>query len=126
MKRAVAAVILLVAVLAGCVWSYATERAQFERLLTWADTAEACYRRGDTDGARHAAESLAACYEEGLPLMTLFLPHAALTEAEKSVCALPLLLAGGEERDFLPEVCRCRLLLRRLWEQEQPTLQTVL
>lgn len=126
MKRAIAAVVLLGAVLAGCVWSYLTERAQFTQLLALADKAEACYRGGDADGAREAAEELAACYEEGLPLMTLFLPHAALTEAEKSVCALPLLLNGGEEQDFLPEVCRYRVLLRRLWDGERPTLQTVL
>lgn len=125
MKRVIAAAVLLIIVVAGCLYSYTTEREHFEAMIVLAERAEECYRNGDTDGAQRKAEELSAVFSERVKLMSLFLPHEALTEAEKSIQGLTLILPYGEPKDFTAEARRCCLLLRRLWDQEQPTWENV-
>ena len=125
MKRVIAAVVLLIIVVAGCLYSYTTEREHFEAMVSLAERAEECYRDGDTEGAQREAEALSAVFGERMKRMSLFLPHNALTEAEKSIQGLTLILPYGEPKDFTAEARRCRLLLQRLWDQEQPTWENV-
>ena len=126
MKRTVGAVLLLLMVIGGCLFSHFTQRAHFRELIALAERAEAQYREGDSDGAARTAEELAATFARYSRAMELVLPNEALTEAEKSIEGLTLILPYGEPKDFTAEARRCRLLLRRLWEQEQPTWENVL
>lgn len=125
MKRVIPAVVLLTVVVVGCILSFATEREHFNEMIRLAEQAEEAYCSGDTEGAQQAAEELAAVFTERSKLMALFLPHAALTEAEKCVQGLTLILPYGEPKDFTAESRRCRLLLKRLWDQEKPTWENV-
>ena len=125
MKRVVAAVVLLLIVTGGCLASYFTEKQHVEQMIALAEQAEARYRDGDVQAAQQAADRLAAVFSERVKLMALVLPHEALTEAEKSIQGLTLILPYGEPKDFTAESRRCRLLLQRLWDQEQPTWENV-
>lgn len=126
MKRTIGAVVLLLAVTGGCLLSFFTQRQHFEEMIALAETAEMRYRAGDTDGATRAAEELALSFRRHSGAMTLLLPHESVTEAEKSIEGLALILPYGEPKDFTAEVRRCRLLLQRLWDQERPTWENVL
>lgn len=126
MKRTIGAIILLLVVIGGCLASFFTERQHFEAMIALATAAEQHYRDGDVDAAARDAEELARTFRRYSRLMALFLPHEAVTEAEKSVEGLALILPYGEPKDFTAEVRRCRLLLQRLWDQEQPTWENVL
>ena len=126
MKRTVGAVILLLAVIGGCLLSFFTQRRHFREMIALAERAEVLYRDGDSDGAARTAEELAATFAKYNKTMALVLPHEALTEAEKTIEGLTLILPYGEPKDFTAEARRCQLLLRRLWDQEQPTWENVL
>ena len=126
MKRVIAAIVLLSAVIVGCVVSLYNSKREFEYLIDLAVVAETCYRDGDTDGALAAAETLAAEYPNRTRFFSLFLPHQALTELEKSTVSLPLILRYGEPRDFTAEARRCRLMLERLWDQEKPLWKNII
>lgn len=126
MKRTIGAVVLLCIVIGGCLASFFAERHHFEEMITLTERAERCYRNGDTVGAADAADRLAAVFRKRSRAMALFLPHEAVTEAEKCVEGLALILPYGEPKDFTAEARRCRLLLQRLWDQEQPTWENVL
>lgn len=126
MKRTIGAVVLLLAVTGGCLLSFFTQRQYFEEMIALAETAEMRYRAGDTDGAMRAADELAATFQKHAKSMALVLPHEALTEAEKGIVGLTLILPYGEPKDFTAEARRCRLLLKRLWDQERPTWENVL
>ncbi len=126
MKRVIGAVALLLIVISGCVASYVTEKEHFEQMIDLAEQAETDYRAGNPDSAQQATDRLAEVFAERSRLMALFLPHTALTEAEKSIEGLTLILPYGERKDFTAEARRCRLLLQRLWDQEQPTWENVL
>ena len=125
MKRVIAALVLLSLVVIGCAVSLVAGQREFDYLIHLAETAETCYRNGDTDGALAAAETLASEYPERTRHFALFLPHQALTELEKSTASLPLILKYGEPLDFTAEARRCRLMLERLWDQEQPSWENI-
>lgn len=126
MKRVIAALVLLLVVIVGCVVSLFVGNREFDYLIGLAETAETCYRSGDTGGALAAAETLAAEYPKRTQYFALFLPHQALTELEKSTASLPLILKYGEPLDFTAEARRCRLMLERLWDQEQPLWENII
>lgn len=126
MKRVIGAVALLLIVVSGCIASYIMEKEHFEQMIGLAEQADACYRAGDPGSAQQSADRLAEAFAQRSRLMALFLPHTSLTEAEKSIQGLTLILPYGEPKDFTAEARRCRLLLQRLWEQEKPIWENVL
>lgn len=126
MKRVIAALVLMTAVVVGCVISLYTSGREFAYLIDLTETAESCYRNGDLDGALAAAETLAAEYPERTKHFALFLPYQSLTDLEKSTASLPLILQHGEPLDFTVEARRCRLMLERLWDQEKPLWENIL
>ncbi len=126
MKRVIAALALLLVIAGGCLASYFNEKQHFEQMIALAKQAEEHYCGGDVQAAQQAAERLADAFSKHVKLMALVLPHEALTEVDKSVQGLTLILPYGEPKDFTAESRRCRLLLQRLWDQEQPTWENVL
>ena len=126
MKRVIAAVVVLVLVIVGCIASLYISGREFSHLISLAQTAERCYQGGDMEGALQAAEQLAKEYPKCTKRFALFLPHQALTDLEKSTTSLPVILRYGDPRDFPAEARRCRLMLERLWDQELPTLENII
>ena len=126
MKRVIAAVILLITVAAGCVASYVSCSRHFHTMIALAESAETHCKNGDTATAQRETEQLAAVFDSERRLLSLILPHEALTEAEKTIQGLTVLLPHGEPRDFVSEMRRCRLLLERLWDEEKPAWYNVL
>ncbi len=126
MKRVIAAFVLLLSVVVGCVVSLHVSGREFSHLITLARNAELRYQNGDMDGALQAAEQLAKEYPERTRHFALFLSHQALTDLEKSATSLPLILRYGEPRDFVAEARRCRLMLERLWDQGLPLWENIL
>ncbi len=125
MKRVVAALVLLTAVVVGCVVSLQAGNREFDYLIGLAQTAEERYRAGDTEGALVTAQTLAEEYPKRTRYFALFLTHQALVELEKSTASLPLILQYGEPHDFTTEARRCRIMLERLWDQELPTPENI-
>ena len=126
MKRVITAIVLLVIItVSGIVWLYAIHH-QLQPLQDLAAQAEKHYLDGDAEKALQTATQLTEEYTHRTRHMDLFIPHAALLEAEKSVNSLPLILQYGEPKDFVAEARRCQLLLRRLWEQEIPKWNHIL
>ena len=125
-KRVITALVLLLAVTVGCVFSLISGGQVFDHLIDLAKTAETRYCDGDVVGALQAAEKLAEEFPQRTKLFALFLPHDALTDLEKSTASLPLILRYGEPRDFTAEARRCRLMLERLWDQEQPLWENII
>lgn len=126
MKRVIAAVVLLLIVTVGCTVSYTSASRLFKEMVSFAQEAEEHWKSGDIASAQRDAERLAAVFDARRKPLSLILPHEALTEAEKSIQGLTLLLTHGEPRDFVAEVRRCRLLLERLWDEEKPAWYNVL
>ena len=126
MRRVVGAIVLLAAVIVGCIVSFGVEKVHFEKMIGLAEQAELAYRNGNPEEAQRCAEALATAFDGRRRPMSLVLPHESLTEAEKSIQGLTLILPYGEPKDFTAEARRCCLLLQRLWDQEQPTWENVL
>lgn len=126
MKRVIIAIVLLAAVVIGCVIMLLFERQVFEDLTDLIDTAETCYRNGDVEGALAAAERLSKQVPKNAHRLCVFLPHQTLSELEKVTAGLPLILQYGDPRDFPAEARRCRLMLQRVWDQEKPLLENIL
>ncbi len=125
MKRVVTAVILIVAVLVGCIVWVPTAKRQVLSLTQLTEDAEKQYRQGNTEQALQTAERLSQEFKARTRHFDLFVSHQTLLEVEKNVVELPLVLRYGEEHEFVTEIRRCRLLLTRLWEQEIPKLDNI-
>ena len=126
MKRVIIACVLLVIVIVGCFLSYSWEKQRFGEYLALTDQAEQHFLEGDIEAALSATETLADSFSANARYASFFLSHTALTEVEKSIQALPLILKHGEHKDFTAEVKRCQLMLQRLWDQQKPTWENVL
>lgn len=126
MKRIILAVLLLLLICIGCVVSILLQQGVIEEFTEKTEQMERLFKSGDIAGAVAAAEEFTADYSHKTRYFSLFLPHNMLTEVEKSVVSLPSILTHGEHKDFVAEVRRCRLLLRKMYDLEIPTLQNVL
>ncbi len=126
MKRVIVAVLLLLLVCIGCTVSIMLQHVVLEEFMTKTEQMEELFKRDDIAKAVDLAESFAKDYADKTRFFSLFLPHSMLTEVEKSVVSLPAILTNGEHKDFVAEVQRCRLLLRKMHDLEMPTLQNIL
>ena len=126
MKRVIVAVLLLLLVFTGCVVSIVMQNRVIREFTDMTDTMEAQFKAGDISGAIACAETFERNYREKTRYFALFLSHNTLTEVEKSVVSLPSILTHGEPKDFVAEVHRCRLLLKKMYDLELPTFQNIL
>ena len=126
MKRVIFAVVLLVGICIACIVSISMQHAVIEDFIDQTNEMESLFERGEIVQATALAETFTEDYRDKTKFFSLFLPHNTLTDVERSVVSLPAILTNGEHKDFVAEVRRCRLLLKKMHDLEIPTLQNIL
>lgn len=125
MKRIYIALALLAVITVGCVAAIMMEQHHLQNMIALTEDMERCFRDGDTEQTSALAEKLVNEFPEKTRPFALFLHHSVLADIEECIVLLPLYLQSDEQDDFLAEVTRCRLLLKKQMELEKPNWENI-
>lgn len=125
MKRIYIALVLLAIIAASCVGTLLLEKKQLQAMIDLTNRMEDSCRKGNYDRALEEAITLKGEFDERTKTFALFLRHNELNAIKETVLLLPLHLEQENYPEFYLDVSRCRLLLQKQWEMDQPSLQNI-
>ena len=125
MKRVLFAVFFLSIVIAGCITAIYWESKLIGEMITLTDRMEEQYNQGNEEEALRLSRQLETDFPKKTEIFYMFLHHNVLTELEETIVTLPAYLESGDTHEFLAQLNRCRLLLKKQIDMETPTWQNI-
>ena len=125
MKRIYIALALLIVIAGSCIGTLSLEKQQLHAMIDLTDRMESACRDKNYDRALEQARKLETEFDQRTKTFALFLRHNELNTIKETVLLLPLYLEQENYPEFFISVSRCRLLLQKQLEMDQPTLQNI-
>lgn len=126
MKRLIISIVLLGLVAGLCTVSLHTQMSNTEDLLTMLDSMEETYKAKDIEACQKLSDEFPQVFADKTKTFSLFLYHSHLSTIKEVAVTLPVILSEKDNSHYLAELTRCRSLLQKLEELEQPTWDNIL
>lgn len=126
MKRLIISIALLGIVGGLCALSLHTQQTDTQELLGLLDNMEKEYEAQNLRTCQRLSDRFPRLFEEKAKTFSLFLHHSYLSSIREVAVTLPVILREKDNSHYLAELTRCRSLLKKLAELEQPTLENIL
>lgn len=125
MKRVYLAITFLGIIITCSILTIHMQGKSLSSLISATEEIETVFSQNDLAAATKKTEALIADFSKKAKILSLFSSHNFLTEAEKCIVTLPIYLKKGKPEDFLAELSRCRLLLKKQQETDLPMLKNI-
>lgn len=126
MKRLIISIVLLGLVAGLCTVCLHTQQTNTQELLQMLNSMEEKYKSKDLDACHALSDDFPKAFNEKTRAFSLFLYHNHLTAIKEVAVTLPVILREKDNSHYLVELTRCRTLLEKLEELEQPTWDNIL
>lgn len=126
MKRLIISIVLLGLVAGLCTVSLHTQQTNTQELLEMLDSMEEKYKAKELDACQALSDEFPKAFNEKTQTFSLFLYHNHLSSIKEVAVTLPVILREKDNSHYLIELARCRSLLEKLEELEQPTWDNIL